>query len=227
VREFRTLVLVAVASGTLAGLVWFAGQYFALIPLIQRAETYEAAHEAAHGAAVHQEEGWKPKDGWQRNSLTALATVLTGIGQAAILFGLVFLSRCRIDARKGSLWGLTAFVCFNLAPALGLPPQPPGVPVANLVDRQVWWAATVVATGTGIYVIAAPRTSWLLKIGGGICLALPHAIGAPGAAGESIVPGQLIRQFAILSLVAACIFWLTLGIVGGFLCDRYMSRADN
>ena len=43
VSEFRRLFLVAVASGALAGLLWFAAQYFAVIPLIQTAEQYEAA----------------------------------------------------------------------------------------------------------------------------------------------------------------------------------------
>jgi cobalt transporter subunit CbtA len=219
VSEFRTLLLIAAASGALAGLVWFGAQYFAVIPLIQTAEVYEARHSTAH-----EDEGWKPQNGWQRNAFTATATVLTGIGQAAILFGLIFLLHAHIGLRNGALWGLAAFACFSLAPALGLPPQPPGVAVADLVERQVWWAATVISTATGFILIAAPRISWLLKILGGFCIAMPHLIGAPIATGESMVPAQLVRQFAIASLAASGIFWLTLGVVGGFLCDRYASR---
>jgi cobalt transporter subunit CbtA len=226
VREFRALLLVAAASGAFAGLVWFGAQYLAVIPLIERAETYEAAHQPAQGMAAHEDAEWKPENGWQRNSLTALFTVLTGIGQASILFGLIFLIRGRIDARNGALWGLAAFACFSLSPALGLPPEPPGVPAADVVHRQVWWAVTVIATAIGMYLIAAPRISWRLKIGGGICLALPHLIGAPAAAGEPAVPAQLVRLFAMVSLAASCLFWLTLGTAGGFLCDRYTTEPE-
>ena len=127
----------------------------------------------------HAEEEWQPADGWQRNAFTALATVLTGIGFSAILFGLLYLTGRRIDARTGVLWGLAGFVCFSLAPSLGLPPEPPGVAVADVFDRQLWWAATVVATAMGLYLIAA-RSGWLLKLTGIVCLVLPHAVGAGG-----------------------------------------------
>jgi putative cobalt transporter subunit CbtA len=53
VREFRRLFLVAVASGTLAGLLSFGAQYSGVIPLIQTAEKFEAAHEAH---SYHEEE---------------------------------------------------------------------------------------------------------------------------------------------------------------------------
>jgi cobalt transporter subunit CbtA len=215
VSEFRRPFLVAVASGTLAGLLWFGAQYFAVVPLIQTAEKFELAH-AEHS---HHEEEWKPAEGWQRNGLTALATVLTGIGFSAVLFGLLYLTGRRIDARTGALWGLAGFVCFSLAPALGLPPGPPVVAVADLFDRQLWWAATVAATAMGLYLIAA-RPGWLLKLSGIVCLVLPHAVGSPVASGETMVPAQLVRQFMIASLAAAALFWLALGVIGGIIDGR-------
>jgi cobalt transporter subunit CbtA len=219
-RDFQKLLLLAIVSGTVAGLLWFGAQSVAVIPLIQKAEVYESAHEAAHG--THDEDGeWKPKDGWQRNSLTAIATVLTGIGEAAILFGVVFFSGRRLDARNGALWGLAAFTCLTLAPGLGLPPQPPGVPVASLALRQIWWGATVFATALGLYCIAASRLPWLMRIGGILCLALPHTIGAPQAAGEAVVPEQLVRQFTIASLATSFLFWVVVGIAGGIINEQY------
>ena len=113
---FRRLILIAVASGTFSGLVWFGLQYFTVIPLIEAAERYEtAAHDAAHGASHQHDEGWQPAGGWQRNSFTALATVLTGIGFASILVALVTLARRRLDVKRGALWGLAAFACLGLA----------------------------------------------------------------------------------------------------------------
>jgi cobalt transporter subunit CbtA len=221
VNEFRTILLVAVAAGVLAGVVLFGVQYATIVPLIQKAETFEQAHHAE----VPDEE-WKPKEGWERNTFTALATILTGIGQAAILLGAIHMFGWRINARNGVLWGLAAFVCFHLAPSLGLPPQPPGVPEAGLEGRQIWWVATVVLTAAGMYLIGSPRAKWWMRAAGVACAALPHVVGAPTAVGDSIVPAELVRQFAIVSLVGSCVFWLTLGTASGFLCSRWVRPAS-
>jgi predicted cobalt transporter CbtA len=55
-------------------------------------------------------------------------------------------------------------------------------------------------------------------------LVLPHAVGAPVASGETIVPAQLVRQFMIASLAATGLFWLALGVIGGLIEDRYQRR---
>jgi predicted cobalt transporter CbtA len=71
-----------------------------------------------------------------------------------------------------------------------------------------------------MFLIAAQSRSWLMKIGGVVCIALPHAIGAPAAIGDTVVPVQLVRQFMIASLAANAVFWLTLGVIGGLIYDR-------
>jgi len=142
-NQFRKLMLVVLTSGVLAGLVLFVVQHFTVIPLIEAAESYETSAQQAPPAVAHEHEGW------QRTSLTALATVLSGIGFAAMLFGCMALTRKTINTRRGALWGLAAFVCFSLAPALGLPPKPPGANVADLYERQLWWTGTAIATAIG------------------------------------------------------------------------------
>jgi|SRR5215470_6173725 len=205
-------------SGTLAGLALFVVQRLTVIPLIETAETYEAAQHANTGAP-HEEEGWQPANSRERTLFTAMTTILTGIGFAAILFGGLVLSGARVNARSGALWGLVAFVCFGLAPALGLPPQPPGTAVAGVAERQIWWIGTALATALGLWLAAGQKRTWLFRITGIVCLLLPHLIGAPVGRGQSAVPAQLIRRFAITSLVTTGIFWLMLGITGGFLCS--------
>jgi cobalt transporter subunit CbtA len=224
VSRFRKLMLVVLSSGALAGLVLFAVQHFSVIPLIQAAESYETAAHQALSNMPHEDGGWQPANGWERTSFTALATVLTSIGSAAILFGLMALTGKTINARRGALWGLAAFACFSLAPALGLPPQPPGVAVADLYDRQLWWVGTAIATAIGLWLIVGKGRSWLLRIAGVICLSLPHLIGAPIATGPNTIPVQLIRQFTIASVATTGMFWLLLGTVGGFIYNR--SEAD-
>jgi cobalt transporter subunit CbtA len=213
VSQFRKLMLAVFGSGALAGLALFSVQHFTVIPLIQAAETYEAAHSDA----AHEGGGWQPTEGWERTSFTALTTMLTGIGFAAMLFGVLALGGETINTRRGAVWGLAAFACFSLAPALGLPPQPPGVAVADLHQRQLWWTGTVIATAIGLWFIAGKKQSWLLRICGVVCLLLPHLIGAPVAHGENSVPDQLVRRFTIASVATSAIFWLIAGALGGFI----------
>lgn len=223
--QFRKLILVVFAAGTLAGLVLFVVQHFTIVPLIHAAETYEAVTPQAGPESSHEEEGWHPAGGWERISFTALTTVLTGIGFAAILFGVIALGAKTIDARHGALWGLAAFTCFSLAPALGLPPQPPGVAVADLYQRQLWWAGTVIATAVGVWLISGQRRTWLLRTSGALCLMLPHLIGAPAASGLSSVPAELVRRFTIASVATNAMFWLLVGTLGGLIYSHNLANS--
>ena len=207
-RPFRRLLILVIASGTFSGLIWFALQYFTVIPLIEKAEQYEVAASDSH------EDHGGPSS---RNSLTAVTTVLTAIGFAAVLFGVVSLSGRRWDMKTGALWGLAAFACTGIAPALGLPPQPPGTAVADLSSRQLWWFVTVAATGIGLYCIVLSARRPLQLCAGVVSLLLPHLIGAPAAVGTNMVPDTLVRHFEVASLTAAGVFWLTLGSMAGFL----------
>jgi len=152
-----------------------------------------------------------------RNSLTAVTTVLTAIGFAALLFGVVLLTGRRLDVNSGAPWGLAAFACISVAPALGLPPQPPGTAVADLASRQLWWLGTVVAAAVGLYWIAvSARRPLCILPGVGACCCRT-VIGAPVAVGANMVPASLIRQFEVASVATTGAFWFTLGTVGGFL----------
>lgn len=217
---FRKLMSVVFLSGIVAGLALFVAQRLTAIPLIETAETYEVAEHANFGVP-HEEEGWHPANGRERTFFTAMTTIFTGIGFAAILFGGLALSGARVNARSGALWGLVAFTCFDFAPALGLPPQPPGTAVAGVAERQIWWIGTVLATALGLWLVAGQKRTWLCRIAGIVSLLLPHLIGAPVGRGQTAVPAQLIRRFAITSLVTTGIFWLVLGVTGGFLGSRF------
>jgi cobalt transporter subunit CbtA len=213
---------IALMAGAFSGLIWFGLQYIAVIPLIETAEKYEAA--AGH------HEGNDASDGSRltRNSVTAVTTILTSIGFAALLFGVASLSGQRLDVRSGALWGLAGFACVSLGPFFGLPPRPPGSAVADLTSRQIWWTATVIATAVGSYCIARSGKRPMIVVAGLACLLLPHLVGAPAASGQSVVPAALIRQFEIRSLTANGIFWVTLGVIGGLLSRNpaYIRRRD-
>jgi cobalt transporter subunit CbtA len=215
-------MVVCLISGALAGLISFALQHFTVVPLIEVAETYETAAHAAIG--MHEDEGWQPADGWQRTSFTALATVLSGIGYAAVLFGVLGFAGTELNLKRGVLLGLAAFACVGLAPALGLPPQPPGVPVADLQARQLWWTSTVIASTAGLWLLFGLRRSWILQLCGVICLTVPHLIGAPAAPPNQVVPAAIVHRFEITSLLTMGVFWLVLGASGGLLMQRWTAR---
>jgi len=213
-------MVVVLSSGALAGLALFAVQHFTVIPLIKTAETYEAAAQRANPGMTHEDEGWQPANGWERTSFTALTTMFSGIGFAAMLFGSLSLSGSSVNARRGALWGLAAFACFGLAPALGLPPLPPGAAVAGVYERQVWWVGTAIATATGLWLLTREGRNWPIRTAGVVFLLLPHLIGAPTAIGQNAVPAQLLHRFAVTSLATTGMFWLLLGTVGGFISSR-------
>jgi cobalt transporter subunit CbtA len=211
VTEFRRLIILALCAGALSGLVLFSTQHFTVIPLIETAESYEKED--------HHHEEWKPSEGWERTGWTALTTILSSIGFAALFFGLLSPMDKPASVKEGAVLGAAAFACFHLAPSLGLPPMPPGVPVADVQARQLWWISTVLATALGLWLIAG-RT-WIRAIAGLVLMAIPHFVGAPAVAGENPVPAELMQRFSIASLATTGVHWLVLGASGGFLSARF------
>lgn len=206
----------ALAAGAIAGTLLFFYQQIVLVPRIVAAEVYEARAEVTgEGPDPDHHSAWKPHNGWERVFFTATSTILTGTGLAALLLSIATLSGFRLDVQRGLLWGAAGFACFALAPAIGLPPLPPGVPVGDLRMRQLWWVTTVVATAAGLFLILLTRRNWISRTVGGVFLLRPHAIGAPQTFGPQIVPAQLVRAFALASVGGSGLFWLVLGAAEG------------
>jgi cobalt transporter subunit CbtA len=125
-----------------------------------------------------------------------------------------------VDWRKGLWWGLAAFATFTLAPGLGLPPEVPGTSAGPLLDRQIWWVATAVATGGGLAAIfLGRRAAWV--VGGVVLIALPHLVGAPQpAVPGSAAPESLAHLFIAAAVATSLLFWLVLGSLTGFFYQR-------
>jgi cobalt transporter subunit CbtA len=228
----RNLILAAAAAGLAAGLVTAALQHVTTTPIILAAEAYEVnapaalRHAADDGQATaphshdHAAEGWTPADGAERTLYTSLATLVTGIGFALALVGAMALSNRRIDGWMGLAFGAAGFTAVALAPALGLPPEMPGNAAADLHDRQLWWAFTVVVTAGGLAaLLLTPNKA--VRVGGVALLALPHIIGAPQPAEfASTAPAELAAHFAAASLVVSAVFWAVLGAAAGTVHAR-------
>ncbi|RWD60193.1 MAG: cobalt transporter, partial [Mesorhizobium sp.] len=170
---FRNVVFIAAIAGLVAGIALACMQAYATVPLILKAEVYEkaggghhhdhaatttdnnamssaapaamssAAPTPADAAAPAEDEGWAPADGFERFAFNVVANIVTGIGFALILVAVSEFAGGVGNWRQGVFWGLAGFAVFTLAPGLGLPPELPAMPAAELLPRQIWWISTV------------------------------------------------------------------------------------
>lgn len=247
---FRNVVFIAAFAGLLAGVIMTAMQTYATVPLILKAETYENAegghhhgaapvggtdaiasaahtHDAATPAHEHDEEGWAPADGFERFAYTALANIVTGVGFALVLVAVSELAGGIVNWRQGIFWGFAGFAVFTLAPGLGLPPELPAMPTADLAARQVWWTGTVVATAAGLGLVAFRSSLAFSLLGVGLIVA-PHLIGAPQPAShESPIPADLLHQFTVAVTLTNLIFWVVLGAAVGVIRGRFTGTATS
>lgn len=234
---FRSIVFTAVLTGVIVGAVISGVQFAGTSQLIAKAEVYERAGEAEEAPAMaspmagvhvhgtghaHDEGSWKPADGFERMAFTVAANILTAIGYALVLCGLIAIRGKPVTWREGLFWGLAAFACVMIAPLLGLPPELPGTPSAPLGDRQIWWIGTALATAIGISLIAFQRKPWALVVAIAI-IAVPHLIGAPVAPeGEhALAPEALEHQFVAAAVMTSLIFWALLGSLSGTILNRF------
>lgn len=226
----------ALVAGFLAACVAATLQSFLTSPLILQAETYEKvaspeAHGAGHGslnsphehhasADARAKDAWEPGEGFSRAAFTALATLVSGVGYAAILAALIIAAGREIGMQTALRWAIGGFLAVNLAPAVGLPPELPGMGGGHLAGRQIWWVSTVLGTSLGLYLITAMRNPAAMALGL-LAIGLPHVIGAPHAeAASSEVSAVLAAQFAARSLAVAFAFWATLGMGLGWYWTR-------
>lgn len=162
---------------------------------------------------------WSPASGVERCAFTALSNVLAGIGFALVLASGMAI-RGKNNWRNGLLWGLGGYAVFFVAPSLGLPPELPGTLSADLLNRQLWWIATVISTGAGIALMMFAN-SILSKGVGAILIVTPHVVGAPlPQIHSSLAPASLVDAFIQATAIANGIFWLTLGSLNGFFLRK-------
>ena len=229
---FRNIVLVAALAGAIAGLGMTLAQQLTTVPLILKAEIYEQSTTPAHdqgdaatiqaGAHDHGDEGWSPADGTQRTFFSALANIVTGIGFALLLVAVSELFGGIRNWRQGLFWGLAGFAVFTLAPGLGLPPELPAMPAAELGARQLWWVATALSTAIALGLLVYGRSA-VAAIAAIVLLVMPHLIGAPQPVSyESPIPEGLHHSFVVAVVLTTLLFWVLLGGLAGLFRDHFI-----
>lgn len=228
-------LLATLAAGLLAGLLVTPAMYLKAVPLIIQAETYEDAsgghsHGEAEAAVPHdhgtpdasegeEEEGAELPFGRLGNTL--LANLVAGAGFALLLGGVALLLGQRITPQNGILWGMAGFFSVAFLPALGLSPELPAMPAADLAQRQLWWISTVVLSSVGIYLLVL-RGEIISKVLGLVLIIAPHLYGAPHPEDiASPIPSLLASQYAVVSLATNLFMWAVIGLALGWFIQVY------
>ena len=141
-----------------------------------------------------------------------------------MLVGVFLLRGKPVDLNQGFLWGAAGFVVFSAAPALGLPPELPGMTAATLGSRQLWWFGTVFVTAIGLGIFIE-KSSFVAQTGG----IAPNFITAPDWRSPSsghqkcgacrtlcAVCGLLTHQFGIVLDGSWRSFWIFLPAIDAF-----------
>ncbi len=233
----------ALFAGLLAGLIAVLLQFTFVESLILEAEDYESGAKvhfaggapepvistetAAAGVADHPAE--EPDQGlFSRFALAFSAVFISYVGWALLLVaGLAIAARFghRITLQTGLLWGVAGFASVNLVPGIGLSPELPGIPAADLGARQLWWVLTVIATAAALALFAYGRKPVLVGLGVVLLLA-PLLYGAPKLEGfAGIVPPELSAEFVSRSLAEAMAAWVALGLAAAWFWNRKTNAA--
>lgn len=248
------ILLAAIAAGLVAGFLMTPVQTSRVVPLIMAAEAYEGgghSHDApaaadhthddgtthiadhqpvAPAASAGHDHAAAPAEAEETLFLgrffnTLLANMVTSVGFALLLAGISLASGVNVTFSTGIAWGFAGWLCVQLLPSLGLPPELPGFPYADLTERQIWWAATVALSVMGLWFFTLYKSQWFRALGVALFFA-PHLYGAPQPADiASEVPAYLASQFAVATLATSLFMWLVMGIVLGYLWDR-TAKAD-
>jgi cobalt transporter subunit CbtA len=220
------VLLAAILSGIAAGLVMGFIQHVRLTPLILQAETFEhVSHGHSAEPHVHNGEMWSPADGVERTAYTTLTAVVASVGFGLLLVGMSLLMKIPLTRKNAWVWGLCGFAAVSFAPALGLPPELPGMQAAALNSRIFWWGGTIVMTVMGLMSVYYYINGKPTLPAAAFFLLFPHVLSAPAVPnGEaSAVPAHLAAEFVTASLGANLVMWLVLSLVLGYALQKLES----
>jgi len=230
----------ALFAGLVAGLIAVLLQWSLMEKLILEGEEYETgnkthfggvlvineAQEAANPDAAQAEDPAPAEDEeslFTRYSLAFFADFTTFVGWALLMvagFALVERFGQRITIKDALIWGVAGFAAIQIMPGIGLAPELPGTPAAELEARQLWWVTTAISSVLAFALFGYGRTVLYVAIGIALLIA-PHLIGAPRLDGYAgLAPPELSGEFVANSYAVALVDWIVLGLSAGYFWTR-------
>ena len=195
--------------------------HFAGVLVINEAEEAASTPEAITEAPAAEEED--EENLLTRFSLAFFADFVVFVGWSLIMtagFAVAERFGHRITIKDALLWGIAGFASVHVMTGLGLPPELPGTPAADVELRQLWWITTAIASALAFALFAYGRTPLFVVVGLAL-LAAPHLIGAPRLdfyAG--VAPPELAGEYVARSLAVSMMIWVVLGLAAGYFWNR-------
>jgi cobalt transporter subunit CbtA len=209
----------ALIAGLVAGFFLAAAQNLITSPLIILAETYE--HLQPHDTPFESET--IASVALARTVHTFLASIALSIGYSLILQAVMLLCNEKINPQNCCLWAVCAFAATGLATGLELAPQLPGAAEADVHTRQIWWAATALATSCGLYLLIK-FNAWIIKIIGFLLIIAPHLAPPHTPVPQSAAPAELAAHFAAAALSLQALSWILTGLFTGIVYHFLSTR---
>ena len=228
---FSRILTSGLIAGALAGLIAAILQLIFVQPVLLHAELFETGALTHFGADAPSEAAPAlPGIDLMRDGLSVLFTMLIYAGYGLALVAIMSMAEVRgavINARHGLIWGIAGFVTVHLAPGFSLPPEVPGVASAEVGPRQIWWFATVAATGVGLWCLAFLRGPFGAVVAACLILA-PHLVGAPEPAVlTGPAPTEIGALFAARALGVGLVAWVLTGAFAGWLWASDVAAAEH
>ncbi|MGW0522879.1 CbtA family protein [Crossiella sp. NPDC003009] len=228
-------------AGVLAGLAGAAVQYFLTEVPLEAALAVEEARPADPAAAGHHGELFD-RDTQLLGGL--LATVVFGLAIGAVFAVVYARLRHRLPGRadfdRALLLGGVGFLVVSLLPGLKYPANPPGVGDPSTVEERTLLYLAVIVAGLVLANLAPwfnrfladkgwDRSSRLAVTGLSTVVLLALVVFLLPANNDPIpadIPGTLLWQFRLYSLIQLATVWTVLAAAFGLLLDRQQRTAE-
>ena len=230
----RTLALLAIVliSGALAGLVHGTVNLAIVEPYLDQAIGIENQSLFASGEEEDTPDFWVNYEGyrtWQKSG-QILAGVILGMSVGS-LFGIVFaLSKNSLpgtnNIKKALILAGIMWVTLYLIPFLKYPANPPTVGDSEtVVLRAVLYLSFIAISGIGafgFYKLSKKfkgKKKLVTLIGYGVFISVVFVM-MPDNPDEITAPMKLVNDFRLMSVLGVSSFWISVGIILGYLWNR-------
>lgn len=231
-------IIIVLISGAFAGFIHGTVNFAIVEPYLDQAIGIENQNLFATGDEEDTPEFWVEYEGyrvWQKSG-QILAGVILGISVGA-LFGIVFaLSRNSLpgnnDFKKALVLAGVMWFTIYIIPFLKYPANPPTVGDSEtVVIRAILYLSFIAISGIGAVVFYKlskkfqNRKKLVSLIGYAVFISAVFFV-MPENPDEITAPMSLVNEFRLMSALGVTSFWVSIGVILGFLWNRFESHKE-